>query len=65
MYTYEDLAKDIRGMTPEQQQQAVRYLEPYDDDPAAIEASHLVFSDSDIMGEDGVVLIKKNEVYLE
>ena len=61
-YTYEDLAKDIAALTPEQRTQPVRCLEPYDD-PACLEVSGVEIAKEDIT-VDGEVVLREGEAHL-
>jgi hypothetical protein len=61
-YTYDDLARGIADLTPEQRGQPVRMLEPYDE-PACLAVAGM-----EIAGEDkeveGEVILHEGEVHL-
>jgi hypothetical protein len=61
-YTYDDLARDIADLTPEQRRQPVRMLEPYDE-PACLTVAGL-----EVAGEDreveGETILHEGEIHL-
>jgi hypothetical protein len=63
-YTYDDLARDIANLTPEQRRQAVRLLEPYDDAACLAVVSLAVATDRVTCGDDEV-LLDEGQVYLQ
>ena len=62
-YTYDDLANDIARLTPEQRQQPVRCLEPYDDSACLAVVSLAVATAQ--MENDDAVLLEEGSVYLQ
>ena len=63
-YTYDDLAREIAALTPEQRCQPVRCLEPYDE-PACLEVVSLAVSTAETKGSDDDVLLDEGDVYLQ
>ena len=63
-YTYDDLASDIAKLSPEQRQQPVRLLEPYDD-PACLAVVSLAVSTAQARDNDGELLLEEGDVYLQ
>ena len=63
-YTYDDLAKDIAKLSPEQRMQPVRCLEPYDE-PACLAIVCLAVSTAETRNGDGEVLFDEGDVYLQ
>ena len=61
-YTYDDLAKDIAALTPEQRRQPVRVMEPYDE-PACLTVAGLEIADEDKEIE-GETVLREGEVHL-
>jgi len=47
-FTYGDLLAQLHELSPQQLQQPVRFLEPYDDEPAMLHAAGLATADEDI-----------------
>jgi len=62
-YTYDDLTNDIARLTPEQRQQPVCCLEPYDQ-PAYLAVVSLAVA-AEKVKNDGAVLLEEGSVYLQ
>jgi len=63
-YTYDDLGKDIAGLTAGQRRQPVRFLEPYDE-AACLAVVSLAVATASAKDGDGDVILDEGQVYLQ